>query len=885
MIFSESELTQAYEKATYRLRLKETYIVYITVLILMPSGGLLDYVYYPDAFKTLISIRGISVLILLILFALPFVLRSNLNLRLASTAWPLVINIAICLMIYKTEGVLSPYYAGLNLVIVGAGFMTLTFFETIFIVISTIILYLVTIRLHTPSVYIDHFNIVFNNVFFILVTGLVGTIASYVRENQRRNEFELQYQLDKRNKQLAELDRIKTNFFANISHELRTPLTLILSPVEDLLKSEQPFDFKVIRLLETVKSNSYRLLKLVNDLLNIVRLDEGKKKLECTPLDLKPLLLNIVSSIKHLAETQKIKLEVTPKLSPMVIEGNLNALEKIFINLLNNAIKFTPEGGKITISNTIHDANVSITIVDTGIGIRDEDLPHIFERFQQADSSATRKYQGTGLGLALVYELTRAQNGDIKVSSQLNEGTTFTLTFPLAPMSQTQQKNIPENAHASEATDHNKKADVSPLEKLHQNADYSMHLNRPDAIVLEPGKDATTHQDDADTKPSLLIIEDEPELRSYLVLSLSDEYRVSSATDGEKGLELAFKHKPDLILTDLMLPKVDGLQICANIKGHADFSSTKVILLTARTDEESKMTALENGADDFLTKPFSTTELHTRLKNLANAQQMEKALAQQNRDLSQALQDLKAAESKLLHSEKLNAIGSLASGLLHEVNNPLNYTIAAAQILQRDPSIKADADLAEMVDDIIEGMDRIKAIVKDLHTFAYPEKADIQQPFLLQDAVNSALRFTAHEKGAIDITVSIPENAYVVGSNNHIVQVLINLITNAVKAVSDKTPATIDISATILPADPETNEKRILVEVRDNGTGIDEKTMSRIFEPFFTTRDIGDGLGMGLSICHTIIENHGGSLNVSSEVGKFTVFSFDLVLATNPGEL
>ncbi len=293
---------------------------------------------------------------------------------------------------------------------------------------------------------------------------------------------------------------------------------------------------------------------------------------------------------------------------------------------------------------------------------------------------------------------------------------------------------------------------------------------------------------------------------------------------------------------------------------------TKVVLLTARIDEQSKMTALENGADDFLTKPFSTTELKTRLRNLSNSLQLEKDLQIHNDELIEALAKLKAAESKLLHSEKLNAIGSLAAGLLHEVNNPLNYTLTAAQILKRDPTIKDDKDMAEMVDDIIEGMDRIKAIVKDLHTFAYPDEVDKEQAFLLTDAVRSTLRFTASEKGLINIEVDIPDQLEVTGSVGHIVQVLVNLVTNATHAISDKEKGHITIAARLKTIDEESADPRVLISVRDNGVGIEQDALSRIFEPFYTTRDVGEGLGMGLSICYTIIENHGGTISVESSV-------------------
>ncbi len=588
--------------------------------------------------------------------------------------------------------------------------------------------------------------------------------------------------------------------------------------------------------------------------------------------------------MQHLAEKQKINLTINSDFTPAIINANVNALEKIFINLINNAIKFTPENGEIRIHEEIDSEGVTIIISDTGIGISEKDLPHIFERFQQADTSATRKYQGTGLGLALVRELTLAQNGQIHVDSQLDKGTTFTLFFPKSEHDEDTLSEVPNNAYKDAVIQ-------TPLEKLHQNADYTLQLNRPDTTTLEPNE----NNSDQDERNHLLIVEDEPDLRTYLVNTLSEHYRVSSAADGQAGFELATKHKPDLVLTDLMLPKIDGLELCKKIKNETTLKFTKVILLTARIDEESKMTALENGADDFITKPFSTTELKTRLKNLAQSLQLEKDLQTHNLELADALTNLKAAESKLLHSEKLSAIGSLAAGLLHEVNNPLNYTLTAAQILKRDPTVKGDEDMAEMVDDIIEGMDRIKAIVKDLHTFAYPEEVDKEQAFVLASAVQSAMRFTASEKGAVRIIVNIPDQLEVMGSNSHIVQVLVNLITNAIKAVQHKEDARIDITAELMQAidehststatPPTSQAPRVKISMRDNGMGIKPEDLSRIFEPFYTTRDVGEGLGMGLSICHTIIENHSGSMKVESELGKFTEFSFDLALANHSGEL
>lgn len=872
---ADTALLKAYRRSNEKLRMHELNTAYIVALVLMPMGFTIDYVVYYEQFDELGLIRAVSVGLLLIAYFVYRQQRDTETLFWFENSWSILIVLTLCAMIFITGGIHSSYYAALNLVIIGSTFLLpLNLRGALVIFTVTVAAYLITVFIHpqnSPLGSAANIDSLFNNLYFIVLTGIIGATASYVNEKRRFTEFSLRYELDERNKELAQLDRMKSDFFANISHELRTPLTLILSPIEDMLHAEQPLDYRVIRKLNMVRDNSYRLLKLVNDLLTIVRLDERNKELECRPVDLPVLLKTIVKSMEHLAKKQDIELRVTTGIAPGVIAGNVSALEKIFINLINNAIKFTPAGGKIDVETEVTGDFLIAQVKDTGIGISEEDIPHIFERFKQVDSSATRKYPGTGLGLALVRELTMAQGGQVKVESVLNQGAVFTLTFKLID-----ETAWPETGLAADypAQNHAK----STLEQLHQKADYAMHLNRPDALTLEPGAKTCTN-DEQDTRANLLIIEDEPELRAYLVNTLSEDYRIYSAADGEAGLQIVKSKQPDIVLTDLMLPKIDGLQLCKTIKHKLDLRFIKVVLLTARIDEDSKLAALKNGADDFLTKPFSTVELKTRLSNIWASMQLEIDLDKQNIELSKALADLKATESRLLHSEKLNALGSLAAGLLHEVNNPLNYTLTAAQILRRDPEIKKDEDLSEMVDDIVEGMGRIKDIVRDLRTFAYPDEADKQQPFELIQTVNSAMRFTASIRENVKIKIDVPEQLVVLGSQSHIVQVLINLITNAFKAVEGKEYPQVTIRSAIEGGGAVDEPIRANVTIRDNGAGIEKDKLPRIFEPFYTTRDVGEGLGMGLSICHTIIKNHGGDIRVNSKPGEYSEFTFDLPLA------
>jgi len=310
----------------------------------------------------------------------------------------------------------------------------------------------------------------------------------------------------------------------------------------------------------------------------------------------------------------------------------------------------------------------------------------------------------------------------------------------------------------------------------------------------------------------------------------------------------------------LMLPEVDGHEVCRLLKEDPKTRNIKIVLLTARVDEAAKLTALNNGADDFLTKPFSRTEVETRLRNLYEKSRLESELSDRNQDLEAALDDLKEAQSSLVRSEKLNALGTLSAGLLHEVNNPLNYVISAIQLARMESIVTENQSVREYFDDIDEGVGRIRNIVSDLHAFAHPSEFDKQKLFSVSQAIDSAIRFTASECEGIRIRKEVTNDSSITGSEGHIVQVMINLLSNASSAILENDRA--KQGEIVIKADRV--DEQLIVRVSDNGIGMSLETQERVFEPFFTTKDVGGGMGLGLSICHTIIKSHGGQIQIQS---------------------
>ncbi len=844
---NKGDLQRVFEHETADSRLAQSKLGCLVALFFMPLGGIVDWVTYPDQLGELTVVRLVSVIVILAIYPLHFIKGAKRHIKPLNLSYPMVIVIAMCAIIMMTDGISGPYYAGLSMLILGVSLLLpLTFPEACFFVLYTIFCY-VGFGLFWEQ---DNFQpvMVFNNLYFLCSTGLIATLASYFAERARIREFQLTYELDQRNRELAELDRIKSNFYANISHEFRTPLTLILAPIEDLLASD--LNTKSKNALRHIRDNSYRLLKLVNDLLDVQKLEEKKDFLEQQPVRLNSLLANITSTMQTLAQRKSINLDYQEPSEELVVLGDQSALEKVFINLINNAVKFTEPGGVVRVKVSSVEDQCLIEVSDTGSGISEQDLPYIFERFRQADGSDTRKHQGTGLGLALVKELTQLHDGDIKVDSELGEGTTMRV-------------NLPRYHGATDADDSAR--EIDPVQQLHRMADQMVIQE----YEHEPGESAVTQ--DRASLPRLLIVEDEPGIREYLSEIFADDYQVTVAKDGAEGLFLAQQSSVDLVILDWMLPKMDGLSICRAIKEDKQLSRIKVLLLTAKSDEKSKLDALANGADDFLTKPFSTVEIRSRIRNLWNTAQLQRDVEQQNQELQDTLTELKNTQGQLIQSEKLNALGRLSAGLLHEVNNPLNFAFATFQLLEREESIKNDEYASELMKDIREGMERISQIVKDLKAFAYPETSDLQSEFSLQKAAESAMRFTAAKSSQVEVRNEMPD-WYVLGSQSHIVQVIVNLVENAIDAMLEAGTE----SPTVTFSAKRLDNGRIQIRVSDNGPGIPKEIQNKIFDPFYTTKDVGAGLGMGLSICHTIVSNHKGKLAIDSSDQNGTVFTFDL---------
>lgn len=453
-----------------------------------------------------------------------------------------------------------------------------------------------------------------------VVTGILLLIVARrfeINRQQLKHKLEIEHlQAEK----LVEIDRMKSRFFANISHEFRTPLTLIKGPVEKLW--EKVTDNEGRHNLNLIRNNCQRLMELINQLLDLSKLESRRMRLKVRKEELVSMVRGMTMAFESLAELHNIKLIVNAPNEKIYAYVERHKFEMIISNLLSNAFKFTPEGGKVEVTlqrNTIDNESesndnlqrligkgdfIEIAITDTGIGIQPQHQAYIFERFYQVDDSTTRRYSGTGIGLALVNELVELHGGKIIVSSEVNEGSRFVIYLPTG-----KEHLNPEDILSDEEMGYSGYEQTENEQAIftdeYQTQDRIDETQQPNMATGQNAKEKT-----------ILVIEDNPDVREYICDTLKETYHTISAKNGKIGLAIAVKAFPDLIVCDVMMPEMDGFSFCEKLKTDETTSHIPIILLTAKASEENRLAGLEIGADDYLTKPFSAPELLARIKNL-----------------------------------------------------------------------------------------------------------------------------------------------------------------------------------------------------------------------------------------------------------------------------
>ncbi|HVZ72099.1 MAG TPA: ATP-binding protein [Polyangia bacterium] len=644
----------------------------------------------------------------------------------------------------------------------------------------------------------------------------------------------------KRAEALAELNRAKTDFFSNVSHEFRTPLTLMIGPTEDALASEAGTLGGAA--LDTVYRNELRLLRLVNGLLDFSRIEAGRVQPNFQATDLSKLTTELAGMFESTIARAGLKLVLRcePLSTPVFVDREM--WEKIVLNLLSNAFKFTFEG-EIEVALRAERDEVVVSVRDTGIGIASEELPRLFERFHRVEGARTRSHEGSGIGLALVHDLVRTHGGVIGAESAPGHGTTFTIKLPLG------SKHLPGDRI---------RATTDAAGTPRRSAAYIEEASRwlPEA---PPSIVATVAGAPRDDSKRIVVADDNADMRDYIVGLLSPRWTVVAVPDGEAALAAAKAGGVDLVLTDVMMPRLDGFGLLAALKADAATSAIPVIILSARSGDESRVVGLGAGADDYLVKPFSARELVARVGTQLR-------LAQVRAELVTAKDRAEAATRT--KDEFLAMLG-------HELRNPLSPIHNAVQLLRlrgvsgRELSIieRQVSHLVRLVDDLLD-VSRVTRGKLELR------KELVEVSAFVLRGVELASPIIVERRQRLDLEVPV-RGLVVDGDADRLAQVVSNLLTNASKYSDPE--ASIRIIAERVGA-------KVRLRVLDRGIGLAPEMVAAIFDSFVQQPQALDrsrgGLGLGLTIVRSLVQLHGGTVEARSEgTGRGSEFVVELPLA------
>jgi signal transduction histidine kinase len=690
--------------------------------------------------------------------------------------------------------------------------------------------------------------------FFDLIVGHVGTAISNARAYQEER---------KRAEALAEIDRAKTAFFSNVSHEFRTPLTLMLGPLEDAL-SQPKLPVELYERLDVAHRNSIRLLKLVNTLLDFSRIEAGRLEGVFEPIDLATLTAELASVFRSAIERAGLNLvvECAPVTSTVYVDREM--WEKIVFNLLSNAFKFTFYG-TIAVKLKEIDGMVELEIRDSGTGIPPAELPHLFERFHRVKGARGRSYEGSGIGLALVQELVTLHGGEVRVESTLGYGSVFTINIP------TGSAHLPADriggGRRLASTALSSRAYVEEVLKwLPETVDGDGSLG----ITISREQPSSARETDGPSA-RILVADDNADMRDYVRRLLAEHYEVEVVGDGEAALQVARGQQIDLVLSDVMMPNLDGFGLLKALRSDDRTRTIPVILLSARAGEGSRVEGMGAGADDYLIKPFSARELLARVEAHLKLQRARNETEQRVRELM--TQEQKARASAEVANQLKDDFLAMLS---HELRTPLNAIVGWTHLLKKGKLSEKDRERG--IDVIERNASAQRAIIDELLDVSRIVTGKLQldkKPVNLAtiiDAAVDAVRPAAEIK-EIQIVRSIdPDAGLVLGEAVRLQQVVWNLLSNAIKFTPKQ--GRVDVHLRMAGKDLE-------VVVSDTGEGIEPEFLPYIFDRFrqadSSSKRIHGGLGLGLSIVRSLVEMHDGEIQATSRgSGKGAKFTLRL---------
>ena len=847
-----------YEAEYRRIDLQSARVLTLVGFALVPASAVLDYFIYRNVLGYLLTTRAMMSIGCILLFGLTYISKFQPFSSWITVGLMMVVGGGIAHML-RVLGYQDPYYAGLNLIYLSLMLAPWGLWRTAATCGIVYGFYLVPILLFDMG-RLQVAPFVNNNVFQ-LETIIIVVVVNHYQSIRRRSEIVNRLTIARQAEVLEEMDRYKREFISNITHELKTPLAIAMGNADLIM--EKTADPEIRGSIDTIRSAAFQLANHVDRIIAVSNVDDPDVKPDLGNYDYVGVVQNVCTLYRTRVEADRINYTLNIAPGPVVVNIDVIKIEEVLNNLIQNAFKFTPPEGSITVTVSLDDEHVYTEVFDSGVGIPEDRIGRIFERMYQADDVLSKRHGGMGIGLYICKKNVEIHGGRISAHSVQGKGTSFRFSLPLHVDQSASVKNAPYSEPDRRSQDRRSGMDRRSEERR-RSFEYQQSMGIDALAKMTYADNVLDYENLSPSRPTILILEDNPGMMKVIVEALREEYNLLLAEDAFVGLEKLhlFSDKVSLILSDIMMPGMSGFDFLEKIMVEERYQHIPLIFITALMSQEDQLRAFTLGATDFIVKPYNIKILREKVDHWIARRKYEILLKEASSILEGRLQQL--AKTKDI--------------ILHEIGNPLQMISGAGYFIEKlrgdrqEFASEHEKQLWESTRALDHG---IRAIRSVLETTKHIELAEgpMRRPERVSDLVSDALTQTTHLTVGLTVETELGKiGALTVQCDRRmLVQVLVNLIRNAAEAVLEKHP---NEGGMIRMTAKVGDDRTVLIQVSDNGIGMEPDVMAKLFRFRFTNKQNGNGIGLHLS--KMILKLHEGSISVQSMRDSGTTFTLSL---------
>jgi signal transduction histidine kinase len=852
---NSNEADSSLESELVTVQLQSAKILALLGMTLVPFSLILDWFIYPGQRYVFLSIRCAVSILCFCAFMMARHTRFQYQGKSISLFVLLIIGTGSSAMIWEL-GYTTPYYAGLNLIYLAS--MLIPWGMNYSLTVCGIIFGEYLLSIFKTGILPGELPAFINNTVFQIETIVIAIAGNFFLTAIRKKEIAARKRIADQAKELEERDKYKREFIANITHELKTPLSIVIGNVDIIMETIGDRQPQIMEQARQVQQAAFQLANHVDRIIAVSSVDDPMVKPDLQNYNYCGIVHNVFSLFAPKAREEKIAYRLNCPDKPMVVSVDVVRIEEVLTNLIQNAFKFTDEGGAITVSVACDGQQVVTEVADTGVGISAEKQVSIFDRMFQADGVLSKRHGGMGLGLYIVKKNIELLGGSVGVDSREGRGTSFRFSLPLFVDQTAPVKNEPFKGDERRETQRRSGKDRR-AEERRRRFEYQQCMGLDDLAKMSFTGNIELFENMNPSLPTVLIVEDNPGMMKVVIEALRQDYNLLLARDAFEALEKLKKceGRVSLILSDIMMPGMSGFDFCGKVMENETWKSIPLIFVTALMSEQEQLKGFALGATDYITKPYNIKILKEKVDNWISRRQYESIL----KNMSQEL------EARVRQLSRVKDI------ILHEIRNPLTVISTADSLISMAKEKKqenADAKIGNYLESLRSGVEALHSVLETTRQLDMDALAIVRKAETVESIVREAVTQVRHLIGEIRLSVLMDGagGVRVNADRRMLVQVLVNIIRNAVEAVVERKPSdggAITVSCVVEEA------KKVVVKISDNGVGMNNDQCKNLFRFKYTTKH--DGTGIGLHLSNMLVKLHDGSIRVESQKGSGSTFA------------